>query len=380
MKELVDSILTCSTSSEGWDRTLDLFNAEFGITAASMFAISQFENLSTRFYMSEFNRRNATPDFLKEMQEGADEDDRPAYDHLFRNAPLQLFNEPAMFGVNEYQDLPPSRVRDFTESLGLVMRVGAVLNKNGPWLDGLFLQCKSDVEWQSLLQDSRTDIILPIMGNSIALCRLLQTLRAQFNASLSVLDSLGLAVFLVDASGTVIENNTEAQSILDDKDGISMNTDKRFKLHSHDKTKELEALIFAANGLFNGDLNNGPAIMALQRPSGAYEYLISVRSLSDSHSELEQGLKCAFVTVIDPARRNVLSAEGIAILGQLSDAERNVVDMIVQGFRLAEIAERREVSQNTVKTQLKTISEKLRCSSQSNIIRVAAATRIPIKK
>jgi len=65
---------------------------------------------------------------------------------------------------------------------------------------------------------------------------------------------------------------------------------------------------------------------------------------------------------------------------QLSEAENSVVDLLVQGLRPVDVAERRDVSLNTIKTQLKVVLQKLRCSTQSDIIRVAAATRVPIDK
>lgn len=157
-----------------------------------------------------------------------------------------------------------------------------------------------------------------------------------------------------------------------------MNAAKRIVLRSADKTSELEAMIIAANGPLRGEIEKGHSLLSAARPSGAYDFLVSVRPLSDSQAELEAGLKCAFVTVIDPDRKNILSAEGIATLGQLSDAESAVVDLLIQGFRPAEVADQRDVSLNTIKTQLRTISQKLRCSSQSDIIRISANTRMPI--
>ena len=216
------------------------------------------------------------------------------------------------------------------------------------------------------------------MANSVDLGRTLQALKSRYKASLSILDALGLGVFLVDETGCVIESNKEAKRILDLGDGLALTKSRQLKLHSSDRSKELEAIVNVANGLLKGDVKPGNNLLTAARPSGEYDYLISVRSLSDTRAELEKGLKCAFVTVIDPARQGVLSTEGMTALGQLSEAEGAIVDLLVQGFRPAEVADQRDVSLNTVKTQLKAISQKLRCSPQSDIIRTAAATRVPL--
>ncbi len=379
MKDLVQSILSCSTSPESWDKTLDTFNDTFEISASCMFSVHEFREFRMNFAWSDFFRQNLTPEISEMMQSGGDVGDQPGYRFLCQKPAQTLYDELTMFGVNRHKDLPHSNVRDLTDDWGFCMRVASALNKTGPWIDGIFFQHRQDTEWRSFVGDKRPDIILPIMANSVALGRTLQALRTRYKASLSILDALGLGVFLVDATGCVIQHNKEAQRILDASDGLSMNMGKRLKLHSPDKTSELEAMINVANGLLRGEMGDGHSLISSVRPSRAYDYLFSVRSLSDCRAELEMGLKCAFVTVIDPARKNALSADGISTLGQLSNAESEIVSLLVQGFRPAKVAEQRGVSLNTVKTQLQVITQKLRCSTQSDIIRMAAATRIPLE-
>ena len=343
-----------------------------------MFSVHEFREFRMNFAWSDTLRKSLTPEMIEMMQSGGDVGDQRGYEYLFSHPAQKLYSELTMFGVRHRDELPPSNVRSITDELGFQMRVASALNTSGPWLDGLFCQHIQDAEWEGFVKDTRAELILPIMANSVSLGRILQALHARYQASLAVLDALGLGVFLVDATGCVIEHNKEAQRIIDLKDGLYLNASKRLKLHIPDQTNELETMINVANGLFVGDLNIDSSLMASRRPSEAYDYLISVRSLSDSKAELEVGLECAFVTVIDPQRKGALSGAGIAKLGQLSKAESDIVNLLIQGFRPAEVADQRDVSINTIKTQLKKISHKLRCSSQGDIIRIAATTNIPL--
>ena len=343
-----------------------------------MFSVHEFREFRMNFAWSDTLRKSLTPEMIEMMQSGGDVGDQRGYEYLFSHPAQKLYSELTMCGVRHRDELPPSNVRSITDELGFQMRVASALNTSGPWLDGLFCQHIQDAEWEGFVKDTRAELILPIMANSVSLGRILQALHARYQASLAVLDALGLGVFLVDATGCVIEHNKEAQRIIDLKDGLYLNASKRLKLHIPDQTNELETMINVANGLFVGDLNIDSSLMASRRPSEAYDYLISVRSLSDSKAELEVGLECAFVTVIDPQRKGALSGAGIAKLGQLSKAESDIVNLLIQGFRPAEVADQRDVSINTIKTQLKKISHKLRCSSQGDIIRIAATTNIPL--
>ena len=378
MRELIENILSCSSDPKNWERSLDSFNREFGITASCMFSVHEFDSNNMNMAFSQYFHENLTPELRDAVENGGDSDDDAAYQALFRLPAPQLYDERAILGVASYEELPPSEVRRMTAEMGLHRRVAAALNKTGPWIDGFFTQQKTEQECQNFLADTRTEFVLPIMANSIALGRTLQALHARFSQSLNVLGKLGLGVFLVDQSGCVVEHNEEAQRILDSADGITMTSTKRLTLFGPDSNRELNAMIATANGITRGEIAEDHTFMAAERPSGDYEYLLSVRPLSDGLAELEAGLKCAFVTVVDPTRRNVLSGEGLAALGQLSEAEQEVVALLIQGLRPAAVAEQRDVSLNTTKTQLRTISQKLRCTSQNDIIRMAAATRIPI--
>jgi DNA-binding CsgD family transcriptional regulator len=345
-----------------------------------MFSVHEFREFRMNFAWSDLFRRSLPPEAFELMQSGGDVGDQPGYDYLFSQPAQKFYDELTLFGVSHRDDLPPSNVRDIAKSMGLRMRVASALNKTGPWLDGVFFQHTQDAEWKRFAKDTRSELVLPIMANSVSLGRTLQALHARFQASLAALDALGLGVFLVDATGCVIDHNKEAQRILDLQDGIYLNASKHLKLHSSGQTSELESMINNANGLFLGELKGSNSLMASRRPSEAHDYLISVLSLSDSKAELEVGLKCAFVAIIDPQRKDALSIAGITKLGQLSAAESDIVNLLVRGFRPAEVAVQRDVSVNTIKTQLKGISQKLRCSSQGDIIRIAAATNIPLNE
>ncbi|MCK0149532.1 helix-turn-helix transcriptional regulator [Marivita sp. S6314] len=379
MKEFIEATMRCATMPEQWDYALDEFNAAFGISASCMFSIHEFEDNRADFTWSKFFRNKHHDGVEAFMQAGADADDRPAYENLFRLQPQQFYEEMVTFGVDTYDDLPPSKVRNLTEGWGFVMRTAAAVNATGPWIDTLLCQHRDQDEWQKLLRNRNAQIALPILANSLSLGRTIRALRSRFNAALAVLDALGLGVFLVDAKHSVIDLNKAAECILDAADGIRLSPKRQLLLSSPEAEQKLRTLVDGANGLLNGEVGQLETVMAVRKQSGRYDYLLSVQPLNDAEAELEVGLRCAFVTIIDPARHGSLSIEGLQALGQLTTSEADVVRLLVKGYRLSEVAERRDVSINTVKTQLKDIVQKLRCSTQSDVIRLAAATRIPMR-
>jgi DNA-binding CsgD family transcriptional regulator len=379
MRIFINEILDSATAPDGWDGVLDSFNTTFGISSSCMFTLHESRNSRLNYTCGHKLRKHLTPDDRDLMERGGEDADKTTYLALSQRESQKFYEERALFGVARPEDLPPSKGRDLTAEMGLNTRTCAALNKTGPWLDGLFGQHPNADEAAALLSEPRMDIILPIMAHSLTLGRTLSALKSKFNASLSVLDALGIGVFLVSATGEIMEHNQEAKDILAQNDGLGMTRSKRFYLNKYEETAELDRMITDANKLLDGEVTSLNSLLNVSRPSGSFDFLLSVHALSDSQAELENGFKCAFVTVIDPARKNVLTADGIAALCDLTFSETEVVKLVIQGIRPAEVAARRSVSVNTVKTQIKSILHKTRCSNQSDIIRAAAATRIPIK-
>lgn len=141
MKEIFQDIVAAASAPALWDRVLDRFNDEFGIAASCMFSVHAFDDMRMGFFWSRMHHDYFSGtgfDVEAFMASGNDQDDTPGYAYLFRNPPQVFYDECRLFGVEGANQLPPSRVRDVTNEMGLGMRVAAALNQAGPWLDGVF--------------------------------------------------------------------------------------------------------------------------------------------------------------------------------------------------------------------------------------------------
>ena len=378
-KAIINDILGCATNPANWEGTLDQLNKTLKIASSCMTTVNEFENTQSILVLSKLFREELSSSDFNSVLSDSYKADQKLYNAMGQCATQKLFSEHKLLGVKRREDLPPSASHDLTSKMGVNIRLGATLNKSGPWIDTLFCQLTNTNAATALLSDSRMEYILPVLANSVSLSRTLNALKTKYNAILSVLDMLGVGVFLVSTEGDIIEHNLEASIILEQKDGLAITKSKRFSVRNAQQETCLEAMISQANGLFKGEIGSLSDLLNISRPSGAFDYLISVTALVDSQAELEKGFNCSFVMVIDPARKSILSADGISALCDLTHSETAIVKLMIEGCRPAEVAERRNVSSNTVKTQIKSIFSKTRCSSQSDIIRIAAATQMPMK-
>ena len=381
MKNLINQILATPMAPENWENVLDEFNSVFDLKSSAILSYNETSNLKSNLALSSFLRTKLTPRILEYIKSSED-DDIEAHKALMQ-MPSQIFyteEEVLRKSLNVQKNGSSSYMRNFIFNLGITDRLACKLNSSGPWADCFIVHTENLRQTNYVASDTSISLVMPIISGALSLGRYFQALRSKYQAVLTVLDGLGLGIFIIHPNGDVIEHNSEAQRILDLDDGLCLSNSRELKAKSYDKNAELNHVIQNALSCFHGNHQKSSNLVSINRPSKEYDYLVSVKPLFDNLAELEANLMCAFVIVIDPSRENSLSAEGLKVLGQLSTAETDIVDLLIKGLRPADVAQQRDVSINTVKTQLKTISRKLNCSSQSDLIRVAAATKIPIEE
>lgn len=378
MKPLFESILKSAITPNIMEDTLDEFCNWFEVSSAGLLTVSEFEHLRVNVAWGGWLRNGKAPRLIAAFSAGEDTDDDARYRTLSRRPAHRLFREIELAGVSRVEDLPATRILRVGYQEGLRERLGALVNHTGPWLDVFTIQTFRDGEAEAIIASRQTELALPLFAHAVAMGRIFEAMRQRYAAALGVLDHLGLGVFLVSPGGEAMLTNAEARRILDLRDGIGLSRERRLVAATPEATAALAAMIGRVNRTAAGEGADAAERLALQRPSGAHPLLVTIRPLLDHQGELETGLRCAFVIVIDPARPGALSAEGLVALGALTPKEAELARLLVAGCSLQEAAERREVSIDTVRNQMKSITAKLRCSGQSDVIRLAAATRLPL--
>lgn len=377
MENVSSSILQCASSGTKWDSALDEICEVFGAKTAALQGADYDHVRRDLLGLGRFFREDA-PELPALYAKGDDVGDEKAFELLSSLPPNEFVTEYGLYGLNKRSELPESSFRTMVAGRGLLCRTMAVLNPNGPWFDVLVLFFDSDDGEQALLQSREAGFVMRLMSQTMALQRVLNSLRERFSAALTVLDHLGLGVFLVNSNREVLLSNREGDRLLEEGSALRLNHHRKLCSLDNYADGQLGKMVEDVVGTADGTRLSSGGRIAIKRSNDLFDLLVSVAPLRDSESELEPDLRCAFVLAIDPARSGVLDATGIALIGNLTPAETEVANSLVSGLRLKEIAEYRDTSPETVRDQVKAISSKLRCSSQSDIIRLAAATRLPI--
>ena len=214
-------------------------------------------------------------------------------------------------------------------------------------------------------------------AKSIELGRSFGVLKSRFNGVLTALDRFHIGIFVLSPNGSVVVKNLEADGILDAGDGLSLSRDGRLQPNQDEERGQLKDIITRAISTAQAQDNRAEQLMTLSRRSGDDPYLVEVAPICD-RDEIENAFKGALVFVIDPAKTDMVSTEGMQMLYQLTGAESEICKLIAQGMDTDDVADMRSNTRETVRSHIKQILQKTGVNNRSQLVRLALNVNLPI--
>ncbi|HLG55444.1 MAG TPA: helix-turn-helix transcriptional regulator [Vicinamibacterales bacterium] len=215
------------------------------------------------------------------------------------------------------------------------------------------------------------DALMPHLQRTLQLHRRITTAEAASEDFSSVIDRATHAVFLIDAAGTVMYMNREAERVVATRDGLCVEDGELLAARAADTTR-LRSLLADAAATSKGEGIGSGGALALGRPSGRRPLMVLVTALS-FRRQMFLGFEpaVAMVTVTDPERVAVPDEEILGVFLGLTPAEAKLTRLLAQGVTLDEAAIRLGLQRETVRTRLKAILEKTSTHRQADLIRLA---------
>lgn len=265
------------------------------------------------------------------------------------------------------------------DTIGVMRRGGARLNDSPGWTDSVALQYCSSMERVPKSVVKQAEALLPHLAKVVEVHRSFAILRAHYQAVLRALDRIQIGVCVTSRSGDIILANKEADRIFGEKDGLTVSLDKRFRCSQHEEAASLKIAIDQAIKTVEGIADAPHSSFSVTRKSEKYPLLVEVAPLSDSTDELDKGLKGAIIFIVDPENVRAFNLANVQRVFELTPVEAAVCGLMVQGLSDAEIAKRRSVSSETIKTQAKAIYRKTGTNRRTALIRLVLSITPPIE-
>lgn len=303
--------------------------------------------------------------------------DKAAWEIFCEQPPLSVFPESVAYG-----DMKAVRSReDFVwleRRCGVFRRVAARLNDNPAWLDSIVIHLDSEFEEIPASLAPAVNPFLPHMAKANELARLYTQLTEQYRAVIAVLDKVLIGTAVVRASGQVMVANDTLRQLIERAGELRITPDGYLRIRDADSESRFRQTVASACRSASGEGGGADHLIAVDRGADRCPLLVEVSPLRDVFRELSPGLAGAIVFVIDPEEEVPLDLHRVLSVYGLTGSECAVSALLLQGFSTQEMAEERNVSVQTIKSQLDAVRSKTRTDNRLALVRALLKTSPPV--
>lgn len=225
-------------------------------------------------------------------------------------------------------------------------------------------------------------LISPHICRSVLIQRELGNARSEAHSLMSLVSKMPMGMLLIDKYGEVKFCNSVAEFVISKHKGLSL-VDNKLQAHNRENQKQLEfALQNVLDVLHSKTEQDKPTVttVSFSHPQFSFPLVLFISAAEESgrhpmHSGEE---RYATVYISDPGGKMNISAGQLAEIFALTNAEAQVALCLVNGLKLADIAEHNGTALETVRSQMKAVFNKLGVNTQQDVIRIIIQTMIPL--
>lgn len=264
------------------------------------------------------------------------------------------------------------------KSRGLYHRCAARLCGHGGWKDFVAIMYDLNREGITRSEESCLGVFLPHLARAIETQRPFVLLEKRYRAVLSELDRLGIGVMILRGDREVIIFNKEADRVLDAGDGLRRDASSKLLADDAADMARLSQTILAAANAAAMESESEGGVLSIGRRSQKQAYSVDIVPFREDGAEFCKPFVGLIVFVIDPEHRAMISVNGLARAYGLTESETMVCHLIVDGLTAREIADNRDVTPDTVKTQTSSIFSKTNTRNRAELVRRAITITPPL--
>ncbi|HEB60148.1 MAG TPA: LuxR family transcriptional regulator, partial [Gammaproteobacteria bacterium] len=197
-------------------------------------------------------------------------------------------------------------------------------------------------------------------------------LRTHEYAAYAMFDQLIIGLVLINASHQVTYSNPTAQSILGTHPALKIHNQRIFATKLEDR-KRVNALIQdTIIGKNNDEESMLGGVLGLRHPDCSFPLLLLSMPVTELRNALRSTIDSASIALFisDPERTQPISPDALMETFDLTHAEAAVTIALANGLNPKEIAQSKNVSTDTVRSQLKSIFRKTGTGSQVELVRL----------
>jgi DNA-binding HTH domain-containing proteins len=291
---------------------------------------------------------------------------------MLAKAPLQVFDDGELITPDERRRSPFHN--ELLPRQGLEYTMGARLAVAAPFVGTIACGQRATRGPFQEEQRRRLALYLPHFQRAMSLRLTMWQMEARNQLLAGALDSVPSPVLILAPSGELLFCSVEAQAILNANDGLVL---RRGRIETADRkaARSLTAMLRDVTSAMEGNaITSANTTVYVNRPSGRRPYRLAFHPIPRASTLWQETRRPAILVVIgtDSARHSTGRDELLRTLYNLTPAEAALATAFGKGVTLREYAERRAISVETVRFQMKQVLAKTECRRQTDLVRLLA--------
>lgn len=214
------------------------------------------------------------------------------------------------------------------------------------------------------------------MANAVQVARRLALQDGWTAVASEVVDQIGSGVLFVDRTGHVIQANRFAESLLRQRDGLTLSDGRLMAVHRDDAGK-LNGVIRAALDIYQPGSATIPRSINLRRTTAKRPLCVMAIPLPrrfDSPFLIDHAVAALIVT--DPETEPTIAVAWLSRRYGLTDTEARLAQSLALGATLRQAAECTGITYETARWYLKNIFQKTNTTRQTELVRLLLSEQI----
>lgn len=377
--ETLKNIYCAAVDPTLWFGVIDQCVNHIGATSAALIHI---DTLGTHSYelnvISEHIRQTATDEdlhyWLTELSKYELEGHHKSLNYHAQSVYRDLDLWPNAIELDQRADYQFLR-----KKFGIRRKLGARLSDNKRYIDTFGLHFPA--EWESVPASNVASMgmLLPHIAKAVEIGAIFDRLQKKYAAVFSALNHVGIGLCVVQSNGVVVVCNSEATRILESGSGIKLSREKRLICGTDVETKHLAECIELA-AISSGHVKTAAERVISLRSNAADKnpIILEVSPIQDHLREIDVGTNAVLVQLVDVSCHRHCSVDAFAIAYGLTSAEKEVAKLLLEGLQNSEIADCRNTSKETAKSQVSQIMRKAGVRTRVQLIRLILKTEPPV--
>ena len=368
--DLILDVYQCASEPQAWPEVMDRIRDYFRARGCILFEwddpfgarVLRAPVITTNY------KRDALDAYFREFHQ-YEEQDQDVYELQSLAAdPIEIVSEKVLY-EDEEEYLQRPHVRQLAQ-YGIRYRWGCMLDKDNPHRSRFSLQLGKTRGDLSSSEHGELSRLLPHIAKSLGIGRQFEAQKSHQHTLLTALDELDFGVCLLSGQGHVVATNKEFERQVEEYAAFRRGPGGRITFRSPAAQEKLVCMLGGCEN--HGKFGARPRKEAIaignevMRPELCVE-LIPLHKSTDLGTSTFDGALMISRDTNKPLDANLELARHVY---DFTQAESEVVELVAQGLRNSEIACLRDVSVQTVNSQVKSILLKSGSQNRTQLVRL----------